>query len=72
VDLPKEARFFGDPVVSYDDRYVLIEATFGPQGDDDYVGNSKPKDARLVLYDRFDNKVLDSGTTRGIDPVWHR
>jgi hypothetical protein len=26
----------------------------------------------LVLYDRFDNKVLDSGTTRGIDPVWHR
>jgi hypothetical protein len=72
VDLPQATRFFGDPVVSYDDRYVLIEATFGPQGDDDYVGNSKPKDARLVLYDRFDNKVLDSGTTRGVDPVWHR
>ena len=59
-------------MVSYDDRYVLMEATFGPQGDDDYVGNSKPKDVRLVLYDRFDNKVLDSGTTWDIDPVWHR
>jgi hypothetical protein len=71
VDLQQSARFFGDPVVSYDDRYVLIEATFEPQGDDDYVGNPKPKDARLVLYDRFDNKVIDSGATRGIDPAWN-
>ena len=72
VDLQQSARFFGEPVISYDDRYVLIEATFEPQGDDDYVGNPKPKDARLVLYDRFDNKVIDPGTTRGIDPVWNR
>jgi hypothetical protein len=72
VDLQQAARFFGEPVVSYDDRYVLIEVTFEPQGDDDYVGNQKPKDARLVLYDRFDNKVIDSGTTRGVDPVWNR
>jgi hypothetical protein len=72
VDLQQSARFFGDPVISYDDRYVLIEATFEPQGDDDYVGNPKPKDARLVLYDRFDNKVIDSGTTRGVDPIWQR
>ncbi len=65
------ARFFDDPVISYDDRYVLIEATFEPQGNDDYVGNPQPKDPRLVLYDRFDRKVIDSDT-RGIDPVWNR
>ncbi len=68
-------RFFGDPVVSYDDRYVLIGATEmrgGSAGLDDYAGNRKPEDARLVLYDRFDRKVIDSGTTRGIDPVWNR
>jgi hypothetical protein len=72
VDSRPPARFFDEPVVSYDDRYVLIEATFEPQGEDNYVGNSKPKDARLVLYDRFDGKVIDSGTIRGIDPIWNR
>lgn len=72
MDLEPPARYYDEPVVSYDDRYVLIEATFEPQGDDDYVGNSHPKDARLVLYDRFDGKVIDPGTIHGIDPVWNR
>ena len=72
VDTEPSAHFIADPVVSDDDRYVLIQATFEPQGSDDYAGNSKPKDARLVLYDRFEGKVLDSGTTRGVDPVWNR
>lgn len=71
VDTQPQASFFGQPLVSYDDRYVLIEATFGPQGDDDYAGNSQPKDARLVLYDRFDGKVIDPGTVHGIDPIWN-
>ncbi len=72
VGLESPARFFGDPVVSSDDRYVLIKVTFEPQGSDDYVGNQQPVDTRLVLYDRFDGKVIDPGTTRGIDPVWNR
>jgi hypothetical protein len=72
VDTQPPARFFDEPVVSDDDRYVLIEATLAPQGDDDYVGNPKPKDARLVLYDRFEGKVIDSGTVHGVDPVWNR
>lgn len=72
VELQPPARFFDEPVVSHDDRYVLIEATFdGSQGRDDYAGNPQPKDARLVLYDRFDREVVDSDT-RGIDPVWNR
>jgi hypothetical protein len=72
VDTQPPAEFFDEPVVSYDDRYVLIEATFEPQGRDRYGGNSQPKDARLVLYDRFDHEVIDSGTLHGIDPVWNR
>ena len=71
VDTQASANFFDEPAVSYDDRYVLIEATFKPQGDDRYVGNPKPKDPRLVLYDRSDDKVIDSDT-RGVDPVWNR
>jgi hypothetical protein len=71
VDAQPSASFFDEPAVSYDDRYVLIQATFGPQGDDNYVGNKKPKDARLILYDRSDDKVIDSDT-RGVDPVWNR
>lgn len=63
--------FFDEPAISYDDRYVLIEAKFEPQGDDDYVGNKQPKDPRLVLYDRFDDKVIESDT-RGVDPIWNR
>jgi hypothetical protein len=72
VETQPPAQFFDEPVVSYDDRYVLIEATFEPQGDDRYVGHSKPKDARLVLYDQFDHKVIDPGNLHGIDPVWNR
>ena len=71
VDTQASATFFDEPAVSYDDRYVLIEATFKPQGDDRYVGNPKPKDPRLVLYDRIDDKVIDSNI-HGIDPVWDR
>jgi len=72
VETQPLAQFFDEPVVSYDDRYILIQATFEPQGDDRYIGHSKPKDARLVLFDRFDNRVIDPGTIHGIDPVWTR
>jgi len=72
VETEPPAKFFDEPAVSDDDRYVLIEATFEAQGDDDYVGNRQPKDARLVLYDRFEGKVIDPGTVRGIDLVWNR
>ncbi len=71
VDAQASANFSAEPAVSYDDRYVLIEATFEPQGDDRYVGHPKPKDARLVLYDRSDGIVVDSDT-RGVDPAWDR
>ena len=71
VDLPPQASFFGEPEVSYDDRYVLIEVTFESQGSDDYVGDPQPKDPRLVLYDRLNGEVIDSDT-RGIYPVWSR
>ena len=70
VDSEPSANFFDEPAVSYDDRCVIIEATFEPQGDDDYIGNKQPKNARLVLYDRLDGKVVDSDI-RGIDPVWN-
>ena len=64
------AHSFEDLAVSPDDRYVLIEATPKPQGGDD-VGSQQPGDTRLVLYDRFARKVIDSDT-RGIEPVWNR
>jgi Tol biopolymer transport system component len=71
VNTQPQASFFGEPAVSYDDRYVLIEVTLGTQDSDDYVGDPQPKDPRLVLYDRLDGKVIDSDT-RGIHPVWVR
>jgi hypothetical protein len=61
---------FEDLAVSPDDRYVLIEAKPKPQGGED-VGNQQSEDTRLVLYDRFDRKVVDSDT-RGVEPVWNR
>ena len=64
-------RFFDDPVVSHDDRYVLVEVTSEARSLDDYVGNRQPEDARLVLYDRFAREVIESDI-RGIDPVWNR
>ena len=64
-------RFFDDPVVSHDDRYVLVEAAPKSSKSDDYVGNRQPEDARLVLYDRFTREVIESDT-RGVDPVWNR
>jgi len=70
--LEPSVRFFGDPVVSYDDRYVLINATFNSQVENDQTGNQQPVNTWLVLYDRFDHKVIDPGNTRGIDPVWNR
>jgi len=73
VESQPQERFLDYPVISYDDRYVLVEATSEPSNSrfDDYVGNRQPKDARLVLYDRFDHKVVESNT-HGIDPVWSR
>jgi dipeptidyl aminopeptidase/acylaminoacyl peptidase len=64
-------RFFDDPVVSHDDRYILLEAAPKSSKPDDYVGNRQSEDARLVLYDRFAREVIESDT-RGIDPVWNR
>jgi hypothetical protein len=64
-------RFFDDPVISSDDRYVLIEAVPKSSRSDDYVGNRHPENARLVLYDRFSREVIESDT-RGVDPVWNR
>jgi hypothetical protein len=70
--LEPSTRFYGDPVVSYDDRYVLINTTFGSQGTSDPTGSQQPADTRLVLYDRFNHEVIDPGDTRGTDPVWNR
>ena len=72
VDTQPQASFFSQPVVSYDDRYVLIEVTSDPQDSDDYVGDPQPKDPRLVLYDQLDGKVIDPGPVRGVEPVWNR
>ena len=73
VESQPEERFLDYPVISYDDRYVLVEATYEPSNYkfDDYVGNRQPKDARLVLYDRFDHKEVESDT-HGMDPVWNQ
>jgi hypothetical protein len=73
VESQPEERFLDYPVISYDDRYVLVEATSEPSNSrfDDYVGNRQPKDARLVLYDRFDHKEVESDN-HGIAPVWNR
>src|SRR5215208_6755792 len=73
VESQPQERFLDYPVISYDDRYVLVEATSEPSNYkfDDYVGNRQPKDARLVLYDRFDHKLIESDT-HGIAPVWNR
>ena len=64
-------RFFDDPVVSQDDRYVLVEAAPKSSKSDDYIGNRQPEGARLVLYDRFSGEMIESDT-RGVDPVWNR
>ena len=73
VESQPQERFLDYPVISYDDRYVLVEATSEPSNYkfDDYVGNRQPKDARLVLYDRFDHKLIESDT-HGIAPVWNQ
>ena len=73
IDSQSLERFFDYPVISYDDRYVLVEATSEPSKFelDDYVGNRQPEDTRLILYDRFKRQVIDSDT-RGIDPAWNR
>ena len=71
VDTQSQANFLGEPVVSYDDRYVLIQATFNTQDVSDSAGKQQPKDTRLVLYDRLDGKVINS-SIRGTDPVWNR
>jgi hypothetical protein len=64
-------RFFDDPVVSHDDRYVLLEAAPKSSKSDDYVGERQPTDTWFVLYDRFAREVIGSDI-HGIDPVWNR
>ena len=70
VESQPQEHFLDYPVISYDDRYVLVEAAPKSSDLDDYTGNRQPEDAQLVLYDRFDGKVIDE--IRGIDPVWNR
>ena len=70
VDSQPQERLFDHPVISYDDRYVLVEAASESSDLDNYTGNRQPEDARLVLYDRFDGEVIDE--IRGMDPVWNR
>lgn len=62
------ATFFDAPVVSHDDRYVLIESTLDRSEGDGYPENEQPKDAFLSLYDRSEGKVVEE--VPGIDPVW--
>jgi Bacterial Ig-like domain len=73
VESQPPERFFDNPVISHDDRYVLVEATSEPSKFelDDYAGNRQPEDTRLILYDRLEREVIDSDT-HGIDPVWDR
>jgi Tol biopolymer transport system component len=73
VESQPPERFLDYPVISHDDRYVLVEATSEQSNFnfDDYVGNRQPEDTRLILYDRFEHQVIDSDT-HGIDPVWNR
>lgn len=70
VDAPSKANFVGEPVVSYDDRYVLVEVTPEPRGLTPYTGDQHPNDTKLVLYDRLEGKVIEADT-RGIAPVWN-
>ncbi len=60
--------FFDAPVVSHDDRYVLVESTLDRSKGDGYPGNEQPKDAYLSLYDRTRGTVVEE--IRGVDPVW--
>lgn len=62
------AVFFDAPVVSYDDRYVLIESTLDGSKGDGYPTNEQPRDAFLSLYDRESGGVIEE--IRGLDPVW--
>ncbi len=64
-------RFFDVPVVSHDDRYVLVEVTSEDSDLDDYSASRQPEDARLMLYDRYEREEIGADT-RGIDPVWDR
>jgi len=57
-------------VVSLDDRYVLVEAAPESSEVDYYPSNPQPEGARLVLYDRFERRVVEE--VRGMDPVWSR
>jgi len=70
VSSPPGAYFFDDPVVSLDDRYVLVEAAPESSEVDYYPSNPQPEGARLVLYDRFERRVVEE--VRGMDPVWSR
>lgn len=62
------ATFFDAPVVSHDDRYVLVESTLDGSKGDGYPTNEQPKDAFISLYDRENGRVVEE--IRGLDPVW--
>lgn len=62
--------FYAPPKISYDDRYILA-STAPASGDfDPYPTNPLPEDARLILYDRTKDEVVEE--VRGADPVWSR
>ncbi len=68
IDSPPRTYFLDHPVVSHDDRYVLVESASGSL--DYYPSNAQPKDARLLLHDRSTGKMIEE--VRGLDPVWNR
>ncbi len=62
--------FHTPPKVSYDDRYILAGTAPASGGFDPYPANPLPEDARLSLYDRMKDEVIEE--VRGADPVWSR
>jgi len=71
AEVKPPAAFVDEPQASFDDRYVIVEATFDSLGLDDYAGNPQPRDSRLVIYDLKENRALDADI-RGVDPAWNR
>lgn len=70
IDAPPRAYFFDVPVLSPDDRHVLIESASTSASIDGYLSNPQPEDATLALYDVSGERLIDE--VRGVDPVWNR
>ena len=62
--------FYAPPKISYDDRYILAGNAPAAGGFDPYPANPLPEDARLILYDRTGDEVVEE--VRGADPAWSR